>query len=183
MIERRDVIKSKESIKQAFLDLRKDKDLHKITVTQIIDHANISKGTFYAHYADIYDLQEQIEYEIIEKIFSGIENESIEVIINAPYQWVLQIVTAFYDNSVAINCLVGESNDYNFFFKCEYELLRLLHQSNDYFDDKIKRQIIDNCVAGMIIKNCYNIVKNKSKNIELNKFAAIISEFIFKMLH
>lgn len=46
MAERRDVIKSRESIKQAFIDLRKNKALCKITVTKIIDYANISKGTF-----------------------------------------------------------------------------------------------------------------------------------------
>ena len=35
----------------------------------------------------------------------------------------------------------------------------------------------------MIIKNCYSIINNESKNADLDKCAEIISEFIFKMLH
>ncbi len=183
MVERRDVIKSRESIKQAFIDLRKNKALCKITVTKIIDYANISKGTFYAHYADIYDLQEQIEYEMISNIFSGIENEDIEVIIEQPYKWVLQIITAIYNNRENIKCLMASVNDYNFFFKCEDELLRLLQQSNHYFNDDAKRQIVDHCVSSMIIKNCYSIINNENRNADLDRYAEIISEFIFKMLH
>lgn len=86
MTVRRDVLKSKMSVKKAFLDLRKEKDIRKITVTEIIDYANISKGTFYSHYTDIYDLQEQIENEIIADIFSGIENENITAIIDEPFK-------------------------------------------------------------------------------------------------
>lgn len=183
MAERRDVLKSKMSIKKAFLDLRKEKDIRKITVTEIIDCANISKGTFYSHYTDIYDLQEQIENEIIADIFSGIENENITAIIDEPFKWVLKIVAAFYNQRESISCLMGKSNNYNFFFKCESELLRLLRYSDNYFDNEAKRIIIDNCIASMIVRNCYNVVKDEHGGIDLNGTASIISEFIYKMLH
>lgn len=71
MYERRDVIKSKEAIKSAFLRMCWSKDIRKITVTEIINTANVSRGTFYAHFDDIYDLREKIENEIIELIFSN----------------------------------------------------------------------------------------------------------------
>lgn len=59
MYERRDVIKSKEAIKSAFLRACWSKDIRKITVTEIINTANVSRGTFYAHFDDIYDLREK----------------------------------------------------------------------------------------------------------------------------
>ena len=52
-------------------------------------------------------MQEQIEYEMINNIFSGIENEDIEVIIEQPYKWVLQIITAIYNNRENIKCLMA----------------------------------------------------------------------------
>lgn len=84
MYERRDVIKSKEAIKSAFLRACWSKDIRKITVTEIINTANVSRGTFYAHFDDIYDLREKIENEIIELIFSNACSKDIQDIIENP---------------------------------------------------------------------------------------------------
>ena len=50
------VIKTKESIEQAFLSLLAKKPLQKISVVELAREARINKGTFYLHYTDIYDL-------------------------------------------------------------------------------------------------------------------------------
>ena len=54
------VIKTRESIESAFLDLLGEKDFAHITVTEILSRCRIAKGTFYYHYRDKYDLAEQI---------------------------------------------------------------------------------------------------------------------------
>ena len=51
--EHRNAARSRRMIKQAFGELLHEKDLHKITVTDIVERANISRGTFYAHYLGI----------------------------------------------------------------------------------------------------------------------------------
>ncbi|HNB53818.1 MAG TPA: TetR/AcrR family transcriptional regulator, partial [Anaerolineales bacterium] len=66
--EYRSSIRSKRLIRQAFVELLKEKDLEKITVTNIITRANINRGTFYAHYQDVRAVIEQIENEIIDKM-------------------------------------------------------------------------------------------------------------------
>lgn len=45
-----------------------DKDLSKITVTDIITRADLNRATFYAHYPDVLGVTEEIENEIIEKM-------------------------------------------------------------------------------------------------------------------
>lgn len=50
--EYRNATRSKLLIKKAFIDLLKEKPASKVTVTDIILEANISRGTFYAHYLD-----------------------------------------------------------------------------------------------------------------------------------
>ena len=53
-------IKTKRAIKNAFLILRAQKPIEKITIRELAALAEISKATFYLHYQDIYDLSEQI---------------------------------------------------------------------------------------------------------------------------
>lgn len=64
--------KTKQSIRVAFMELRSRKDLERIKVKELCELAKINKSTFYAYYADVYDLSEQIENEIISDIISGI---------------------------------------------------------------------------------------------------------------
>lgn len=63
--------RTKRSIKEAFLKLRKEKPLEKITVKELAELAYINKATFYSHYKDIYDLSEQLEDEIINSIIEN----------------------------------------------------------------------------------------------------------------
>ena len=50
--------RTKRSIANAFLELRKQKDIEKITVKELAELAYINKATFYTHYHDIYDLSD-----------------------------------------------------------------------------------------------------------------------------
>ncbi|MBI4857489.1 MAG: TetR/AcrR family transcriptional regulator [Acetobacterium woodii] len=68
--EYKSAIRSRRMIRQAFLELIQEKDVEKITVTDIITRADINRGTFYAHYRDIRDLMEQNGNEIIAKVIS-----------------------------------------------------------------------------------------------------------------
>ena len=67
--EYRSAIRSKRLIIGALADLLQEKPLDKITVTDIVNKAQINRGTFYAHYADIPDV---INY-LIMGIFVTIE--------------------------------------------------------------------------------------------------------------
>lgn len=65
--------RSKQLIKKAFAKLLREKDVSKITVTDIIREAEISRGTFYAHYPDVYGLFEQIENEEMTKLMNLVQ--------------------------------------------------------------------------------------------------------------
>ena len=66
------VVKTKRSIKAAFLELRRKKPIEKITVKELADLAMINKGTFYLHYQDIYNLSDEIENEFIDDIIKDV---------------------------------------------------------------------------------------------------------------
>ena len=68
------IIKTRKSIREAFLKLRAENPLEKIKVTQLCDLALINKTTFYKHYQDIYALSEEIEDETILSIMDSFEH-------------------------------------------------------------------------------------------------------------
>jgi AcrR family transcriptional regulator len=79
---------TKMVIKNSFLALAKQKPISKITVKEICQDADINRATFYAHYADQYDLLRQTEDEFLEDINRHLgsashdctEGESVEML-------------------------------------------------------------------------------------------------------
>lgn len=67
--EYRSAIRSRQLIKAALADLLQEKPLDKITVTDVVNRAQINRGTFYAHYADIPDVIQHL----IQQAFSSIQ--------------------------------------------------------------------------------------------------------------
>ena len=59
------IVKTKRSIRQAFLELRDSMPLEKIRVTDLCSKAIINKTTFYKHYHDIYTLSAELEHEAV----------------------------------------------------------------------------------------------------------------------
>ncbi len=67
------VKRTTKNIKEAFLELRKKKNLDKISVKELSELAMINKATFYLHYRDIYELSDQLENELIDRIIAEIK--------------------------------------------------------------------------------------------------------------
>ena len=59
------MVKTRNNIRAAFLELRSGNPLEKIKVKRLCDLALINKSTFYKHYQDIFALSEEIENETI----------------------------------------------------------------------------------------------------------------------
>ncbi len=71
--EYRSAIRSRRMIREAYTQLLKEKDLSKITVTNIVTRADLNRATFYAHYPDVRGVTEEIENEIIAKMLDVLE--------------------------------------------------------------------------------------------------------------
>jgi AcrR family transcriptional regulator len=68
-IDRR-IVKTKEAINKAFLELFSEKELEQITINDIADLANVNRGTVYLHYIDKYDLLDKIIEDHLSKLIS-----------------------------------------------------------------------------------------------------------------
>lgn len=70
--------KTEKAIKNAFIELRSQKPLEKVTVTELCRLACINKSTFYAHYEDVYDLSDALEEEMVQAILGSLSWEETE---------------------------------------------------------------------------------------------------------
>ena len=64
----RGVQKTRKLYEAALIELLKTNDINRITVTDLSKMADVSRGTFYTHYDDIYDLLESVENSILEEL-------------------------------------------------------------------------------------------------------------------
>ena len=79
--EYRSSLRSKKLIKAAALELLSEKQWDKITVTDIVEKADINRGTFYAHYSNPIAVFKTIEEEVISTIAEAISaNPFIEIL-------------------------------------------------------------------------------------------------------
>jgi len=79
------VIKTLENIETTFLELLDKKSFSQITVAELISTCRISKGTFYYHYKDKYDLAEKLlkkQLAIYDEIFAHNQQMESHNIIN-----------------------------------------------------------------------------------------------------
>ncbi len=67
-IHDRRVRKTRAQLRRALTELLLEKDIRSITVRELTERADVNRGTFYAHYRDIFDLVEQTENELLQEI-------------------------------------------------------------------------------------------------------------------
>ena len=71
------IFKTRSSIKKAFMELVENREMSKISISDIAAKALINRSTFYLHYNDITEIAADIEKEIAERISYYIDEFSI----------------------------------------------------------------------------------------------------------
>ncbi len=89
--EYRSSIRSKNLIKKALAKLIHEKELSKITVSDIIREADISRGTFYAHFSDVNAVITQIESEEMNSLMDFVDKYGFENICSKPGSFITAI--------------------------------------------------------------------------------------------
>lgn len=97
------VKRTKNSIINAFLQLRAKKPLERISVKELSELAGINKATFYLHYRDIYDLSESLENELFERIFKSIEHP--DAVISDTHLFIKELLDGFTSNQAMIDII------------------------------------------------------------------------------
>lgn len=82
-VDRR-ILKTQEALKKAVIELMSEKSFDDITIQDLSDRANVSRGTIYLHYKDKYDLLDKLIESHIDEL-REICNTSIDLLIWTEY--------------------------------------------------------------------------------------------------
>ena len=94
----RSALRSQRFIREAFMELIKEKRFDKITVTDIVTRADINRSTFYAHYSDVKALVEEIQREFVEKSISMIKDADFGQLLAHPVPFVQKWIELANEN-------------------------------------------------------------------------------------
>lgn len=107
--------KTKKLIKRAFAELiNEKKELNKITVTELVKRADITRGTFYTHYDDIYDVANEYQLETIDLLVS---DENILYTRNDILNYFNDIISCLKKNEETYRMLLSSNEPFMFLEK------------------------------------------------------------------
>ena len=96
--EYRSSIRSRRMIREAFLALLEEKEFGRITVTDIVNRADLNRSTFYAHYPDVQGVVEEIQDEIINKNMELVKQMKYRNILKDPMPYLNSICKTLEEN-------------------------------------------------------------------------------------
>ena len=115
-LEDRRIRKTKKLLKDSLIALMYEKKVKDITIKDITERADLSRGTFYLHYLDIYDLLSQIEDEAIENVKQMLQEFNAQS--NAStYHLLEQLFNYLYENKQLFQLLLYSNSDTQFLNK------------------------------------------------------------------
>lgn len=176
MSDRRDVIRNRKVIWQAYLDAAEEKPQGKVTVKDIITRADVSRGTFYAYYKSAEDLRSQITHEFLQMMLE-LNRFSIQSLYEAPYEGILNILRSFSKNKRMVNALTSSGNDVSLFEEWQQDIYHILLKVSYYEDDKERNQVMAFSVSSLITDNCRETACGH-KRISVEKRARTVSGLI-----
>jgi len=110
----RRVRRTKKLLKDSLATLLMEKNINDISVKEIVDLADINRGTFYLHYRDIYDMLNQIENEMIVDLNEIADKYPGLVLKGAPKPYIQEVFEYIKENSHFCAMLLGPYGDMAF---------------------------------------------------------------------
>lgn len=107
--EYRSAIRSRKLIRQAFMELLKEKSFEKITVTDIVKCADINRSTFYAHYPDVMGLLDEMQEEILAFTEQYLKTVNFSDLLENPEHY-LQLIVRLTRENEELYRLLSNSN-------------------------------------------------------------------------
>lgn len=162
--------RTKTSIRNAFLELRKQKPLEKISVKELAELAYINKATFYTHYHDIFDLADQLENEFFDSVITEINY--LEALVFKPELATTELIKALSAKTHLIDILFSGSRE-------GYYSIKLCAALRKIIDKQYPERVDDlqwNLVITILIQGCYHAVQMYSNGNNLEEITQILGK-------
>ncbi len=172
------ILKTRNSIINAFITLRAKKNLDKITVKELADLAMINKATFYLHYKDIYDLSDTLENDALEQIIKAMPDP--ELMFSNPEQGTKDLFQAFAAQGQLCNILFSGDRFDIFVRKIDHSIKEYIYQK---YPEK-RNDLQTNILLSIINYGGFHAYENNKKEnaaeaiLAISKASAALSKLI-----
>lgn len=178
--EYRSAIRSRKMIRESFLELLKEKDISKITVTDIVNKADLNRSTFYAHYMDVRAITEEMENEVIDKMIEILKKFEFKNFFNNPTPLLLEVSRFLESNQDTYKILLKVNDAETFLKKLKNEFAKYMMLDTDipeYLKDSKMVNLRISYFSGGII-NMYQDWFNGNLDCSLNDIALEVSKLL-----
>ena len=178
--EYRSAIRSRKMIRESFLELLKEKDISKITVTDIVNKADLNRSTFYAHYMDVRAITEEMENEVIDKMIEILKKFEFKNFFNNPTPLLLEVSRFLESNEETYKILLKVNDAETFLKKLKNEFAKYMMSDTDipeYLKDSKMVNLRISYFSGGII-NMYQDWFNGNLDCSLNDIALEVSKLL-----
>lgn len=180
--------RTKSRIQQAFIGLLNEVGINKVTVSEIIQRAKISRRSFYVHYHDKYDLLDQIEQTIKDDLRRDLRQASQELrpvkgFNDQQLRWNTertfdQVLRAMQEHQMALAVLLSTNGDPQFKKQVQMiiqaTILDRLKEYNAYLVDDIPADYVEAILVGNLL-DLIVIWLQKPHPESIQKFAQILT--------
>ena len=155
-VDRR-IRKTKSQLRAGLTKLMREKSIKEITVKELVDTVDINRSTFYLHYADINQLLESLEEELLSEIVGVIQSHSIASFDETSFLFIQNIFTILSKNVDLCCALLGPNGDISFVHQIENLISEQYHQ---VFQSIFTDEIIDiKYFHAFCLTGCVGLIK------------------------
>jgi Transcriptional regulator len=128
--------KTRQQIYESLMILIEEKGVEHVTVTDITNHANLNRGTFYLHYRDVPDMLQQLK----EHVFKSIEQYVLKLDFRVamehadrrePYPLGIQIFEEFAKHANFLKAMFGPKGDPSYTIQFRKLMTQNIYQKID----------------------------------------------------
>lgn len=140
---------SKLMFKNALMDLLKEKgDIHKVSVRELCECADLNRSTFYAHYNEPQDLLKELEDEIIESTEEHLRKIGEENEIGAQ-KYILSFLQYIRENDKVFRTLLINAADPQFKSRfMQHSIIKFIENLEITFKDSTEQYIFSYILHG-----------------------------------
>lgn len=179
MNERKDIIRTRKAIWQAYLELSRQKSFAEITASDIIKKAGVSRGTFYGHYKDIHELREEIETDFCSMSAEALL-PSVRLLFTHTEQACYNILLFFEKNRMMICSVTSSGTSEKYFHLCKErmsaDILRCAFTGKIDADSRLACSML----ASLLVDQGREVAIDERKTYSVSDRARILKKVIEK---
>ena len=117
--------RTRDKIRKAFWELYKERRIERITIKDIAEECGIHRATFYLHYADVYEILEEIESRLWREL-QDVCADRLTKEQGEAERFVLDCYMLYQNNWEYLHVLLREQKDQEFADRYKNQLLRTI---------------------------------------------------------